>query len=185
MKKIHVGGSTKMLGEEVLSSEKDLDLGSIIESGRDKEPEVGEGIGRKELTFVEEEEGGLFGGVSVLEDAKEEAVLASGRRLFTQSREHDFQQGERPQIRQVNIDWIETSDVEGVKEKLQEGGFADASRASNKGDKAVVDEVVETSQCLGETLVGEDLVHRDVFAEGSLGHLEVLSEHGYSFGFWL
>jgi hypothetical protein len=186
VQQIKMGGPFEVLGEEVLAGEEDLDLWSVVEAGGDEEPEIGEGVGSEELALVDDEQGDGIEAVSVIEDAKEEAILASAWRVLAQGGEQDLEQGEGSEVGEMDVDGMEASDVEGVDEELQEGTFADASGSGEESEETVVEEVVQTGEGLTEAVILEKVLDWDVLAERVVVHLEVLCEHVYSFGlrFW-
>ena len=171
----------QIVREAVLAGEDDFDFGGGVERGGDQEAKVNEGIRGDEVSLVDEEKRGLLGGVGVVEDAKEEAFFAPGRSIFAEGREDDLEQRGGSEVGQMDVDGMEASEIEALKEQPEQAGLAHACDAHDGGDKAVLGEVVEPGQGLGHPLVGQKMLDRRMFTEGMSGHLEVLDEHGGSF----
>ena len=69
-----------------------------------------------------------------------------------------------------------------LEEEPEEGGFSDAGLSDEEGKGALLREVVESGQGLGDAVVLEDPFHGRVFLEGMVVHFEMTEEHGcYSF----
>ena len=132
----------QIVRETVLAGEDDFDFGGGVQSGGDQEAKVDECIRRDEVSLVDEEEGGLLGGVGVLEDTKEEAFFAPGRSVFAEGREDDLEEGRWSEVGQMDVDGMEASEIEAFQEQSKQTGLAHACDARDGGDKAVLGKVV-------------------------------------------
>jgi len=108
---------SEVLIEGVLAGEEDLDFGDFIEGRGDEESQVGEAIQRDEVGLVDDDKGGLIVSFGMVEDVKEETVLAPGWGVLAEGREDEFEEALGSDLSDMDVDWEELGGIEAVDEE--------------------------------------------------------------------
>jgi hypothetical protein len=169
---------TEVLIEGVLTGEEDFDFGDFVKARGDEESQVGETVLGDEVSLIEDDEGGLIVSFGMVEDLKEEAFFAPGRRFLTEGIEDELEEALSSDLSDVDVDGQELGSIEAFDKEPEGGGLADAGGPGEGRDGAEAGKELQPGEGLRDAVVSEEVIGRGWFCEGLSGHVEVVSEHG-------